>query len=136
VNVFGSVEGLESGIYILRIEEKGKRHFIKRVEIDGPEENFDINIPEMDEAKYSFIFTSGSCGEGTLSIEIFGESRLESIPIRQSEGIPVPLSINNFGEIEPISYEVYFTGKGQTLKRIISLELTRQDQMIDLCDFI
>ncbi len=136
VNVFGSIEGLGSGVYILRVEEKGKRHFIKRVKIDGLEKNLEVNIPIMNEAKYSFVFTSGSCGEGILSIEIFGESRLESVPIKQSEGIPVPLNINNFGEIEPISYEVYFTGKGQTLKRIISLELTREDQMIDLCDFI
>ena len=82
------------------------------------------------------LSTSGNCGLGTLSIQIFGENREESVPISDAEGIAVPLKINNSDDVDPINLEVYFTAEGQSLKRIINLDLSREDQMIDLCDFI
>jgi len=136
VNVLGVIEGIEPGVHILRIEQKGRKHFIKRLKVSKSNKNIQVEVPELPEEKFSYLFTSGDCAEGTLSIEVYGESRKESIPIQRDEGIALPLKIDSDGNISPLRMEVYFQAKGQDLERVIELELNREDQVIDLCESI
>jgi eukaryotic-like serine/threonine-protein kinase len=136
VNVLGVIEGVEEGIHILRIEQKSKKHFIKRLKVSNSNNNPQVEVPELEDAKFSYLFTSGDCAQGNLSIEVYGESREESIPIAEDRGIALPLKVNSEGSVLPVKKEVYFKFKGQDLERVIELDLNREDQLIDLCEFI
>lgn len=136
VNVFGVIEGLSNGVHILRIEQKGKRHFIKRFKVSKTKNNPQISIPELKDSKYSYLFTSGDCAEGVLNLEIFGESRKEKVPITSDTGIALPLKVDDDGNVIPLSMEVYFQANGQDLERVLELDLNREDQVIDFCEVI
>ena len=74
--------------------------------------------------------------KGTLSLEVYGESRKEIVPIESEEGIGLPLKVNSDGDVVPLIMQVYFKAKGQDLERVIEFELNREDQVIDLCESI
>ena len=61
VNVLGVIEGVEAGVHILRVEQKGRKHFIKRIKVSKLNKNIQVEIPEMAEEKFSYLFTSGDC---------------------------------------------------------------------------
>lgn len=136
VNVLGVIEGVESGIHVLRVEQKGKKHFIKRIKVSKGNSNPLIEVPVLSDEKFSYLFTSGECARGTLSLEVFGESRKEIIPIKRDDGLALPLKVDGNGNIIPIKMDVFFQARGQDLERVIELDLNREDQVIDLCEFI
>jgi serine/threonine protein kinase len=119
----------------LRVQMEGKKHFVKEFQVDN-EAALEIEIPEMPNIAYGYLFTSGACASGEIKFEVYGEKRTSPIPMVQSYGIAFPLNLDDNGILTPAHYEIFFKKQGEEIERKIDIELKREDQSIDLCDFL
>ena len=77
INILGEIEGVKKGKYTIRVEEKGKEHFIKTISVSGGQEVVHVEIPQMKEMKFAYVITSGKCNKGELIFNLLGENRNE-----------------------------------------------------------
>ncbi len=121
--------------FILRVQIEGKKYFIKTLRVDNSAA-FEVEIQDMPNAIYGYLNTSTGCSEGEIKFEIFDEPRSSVIPMKQSFGIALPMAIGETGKPIPQVYKIQFTKTGETESRIIEITISREDQTIDLCEFL
>lgn len=120
--------------YTLRVESSGKKYFI--TEIDLMEEREEIQlppipIPQMPISGFSYLFNSRPCIKGQLGITIFGEKRLETLPIIEP-GLALPIDESG----EETNFQVFTKAEGESLERTYEIKVVTPDTKIDLCDII
>ena len=81
---------------------------------------------------YGYLLTYRTCIEGTISFELFGEKRVEDLPIDPQLGIAFPLK----GENTPTIHTVQYQKKGEKIKKNLEFKINSEDDVIDLCDLI
>jgi len=121
--------------FILRVQIDGKKHFIKEIRVDNSAV-LEVEIPEMPAAVYGYMNTSSACTEGEITYEIFGEKRHSPIPLRQTFGVALPLHSDNKGQVSPQTFTIHFTKTGESQEKKIEITVKREDQTIDLCEFL
>ena len=131
VSVFGEISDIPLGSHLLRVEQAGKKHFIKRVSLRPDEEEPTFEIPDMEEAKFGYLVSSSDCVTGEISFEVFGEKRLEVVPIERADGIGFPM---NNGRAT--KFQVYLRVQGEDLDRTIDFRVERENDLVDLCELI
>lgn len=119
----------------LRVQIEGKKHFVKEFRVDN-DSALEIEIPEMPSIAYGYVFTSTACAAGEIRFEVYGEKRSSPIPMEQSYGIAFPLNLDDNGILSPAHYELFFKKQGEDIERKIEVVLKREDQSVDLCDFL
>ncbi len=113
----------------LRIQSYGKKHHVVNVtaEAGGAKS---ISIPEMSDETYAFLVTSRTCIIGKMQFEMYGESRKESLPISGRISFPAPSGREPSAET---SYEITYQRKGENLQRKVTVDFSKQEEVIDLC---
>lgn len=136
VDVFGGFDVPKEKDLILRVEIMGREHFIKKINIPSDKRRLKIEIPETPLAKFAYLKTTSSCAEGEINFELFGENRTEKIPIIVKPGIALPLKLNADGEAISSSFELFFKSSGRSVKRKISINYERENDMVDFCQVL
>ena len=85
----------------------------------------------MEEAKFGYLVSSSNCVTGQISFEVFGERRLEGVPIERADGIGFPMSKGR-----ATKFQVYLRVQGEDLDRTIDFRVERENDLIDLCELI
>jgi serine/threonine protein kinase len=121
---------LNSGQYIIRIQEKGKKHFVKTFKVPSDMKSMKFIVPVMPDQGYGYLTTSRNCVEGILHINILGEDRKIQLPIRERLEIPVDSTGRS-----PASYSVTFEVKGESVPpRRAEFKIEKEYDTIDFCD--
>ena len=136
MSVLGQLEDIPLGSHVLRVENKGYEHFVKKFKLSESNNDISIKIGLMPEARYGWMVTSGNCVKGKISFTVFKEDRFESIPIERSEGIGFPLRIDKSGESIPTNFQVYLHLDDEDIERTIKFSIDRENDFIDLCELI
>ncbi|MCP4912594.1 MAG: serine/threonine protein kinase [Oligoflexia bacterium] len=120
----------------IRVETPGKKHFVTSVSPES-EEAFSINIPEMPDQKHGYVFTSRGCRMiGTLHFELYGEKRVEQLPVKSRLGIVLPVQGDGrfpADESGNAEYTMYFQRSGEKIQRKLQFKFNSADQRLDLC---
>lgn len=111
---------------VLRIEEKGYKHFIKRFALTRPD-TLNITIPKMSPQTYGFLTCSCAWLKGKLMFNLFGEDRVETIA-KNMRPLAFPVS--------EAQQTVYLRKDGESYDRTLKLSFKQADKMIDLCEQI
>lgn len=138
VSLLGEVEmkiPFETKI-ILRIEMQDREHFIKEIVIDQEESKIKLTIPKMPLMKFGYLFTSRKCVEGKMFFNLYGEERIETLPLKSSRGIAFPLAYDENGQIIAKSHTIYFKRSIEDIQRRTIIEIKKPDDRIDFCDFV
>ncbi len=127
---------LPVGKYVtLRVQVEGKKHFVKDIRVESTKP-IEVEIPDMPAIAYGYVFTSTACATGEIRFEIYGEKRSSPIPMAQTYGIAFPLNLDDSGILAPASYDIFFKKNPEDVERKIEVTIKREDQSIDLCDFL
>lgn len=122
--------------FTVRIQIEGRKHFIKEMNL-GNNATFEVEIPETPAIAYGYVYTSPECAaRGELRFEIYGEKRVSPVPMRQEFGVAFPLNLDEYGSLAPANYELFFKKAGEDIERKIEINIKREDQSIDLCEFL
>jgi serine/threonine-protein kinase len=121
--------------FTLRVQIDGKKHFIKQLRVENSAV-LEVEIPEMPSAAYGYMNTSTACTDGEITYEVFGEKRHSPIPLKQTFGVALPLNIDSKGQAAPQTFTIFFTKQGELQEKKIEITVKREDQAIDLCEFL
>ena len=136
VDLLNSVMVPVGAPFTVRIQIEGRKHFIKEMNL-GNNSTFEIEIPETPAIAYGYVYTSAECSaKGELRFEIYGEKRVSPVPMKQEFGVAFPLNLDAYGSLAPASYELFFKKEGEDIERKVEITIKREDQSIDLCEFL
>lgn len=134
VDYFSSIKVPLARDFTLRVQIEGKKHFIKEMRVDNSSP-VEIEIPEMPRVAYGYVNTaSKTCTAGELRFELFGEKRVSPVPMIDSFGIAFPLGVDDKGQQVPMTYELFFKKKDESIERKIEITINVENQAIDLCE--
>lgn len=136
VDLFGGIEILKGEDLILRVETLGHEHFVKAINLPRNQPKLKIEIPNTPVAKYAYLKMTNNCAEGEINFQLFGENRVEKIPIINKPGIAFPLKLTEDGESAPNSFELFFKSTGRSVKRKVSINFEKENDMVDFCDVL
>jgi serine/threonine protein kinase len=122
--------------FTLRVQIEGRKHFIKEINLAN-NSTIEEEIPEMPGIAYGYVFTGNDCSAvGEVRFEIYGEKRVSPVPMKQEFGIAFPLGLDNKGMLAPATYELFFKKAGEEIERKIDVTIKREDQSVDLCEYL
>ena len=88
-NILSKINIPLKGQVIIRIQREQKQHFI--VDLTGKvSEVSKIKVENTPNQSYGFLVTKRNCGIGKVYFNLFGEERVESLPIKKKPGIWIP----------------------------------------------
>jgi serine/threonine protein kinase len=123
--------------FFLRVERPGFEPFVKEYTVRRGEMET-IEIPNMKPMAFGYLYLSRGCQMyGTLSFDLYGESRVERVPIISPFGIPFPVKGDGrvpADENGRASYTIYFKKANENIQRKISFSFEKDEDRIDLCD--
>ncbi len=120
---------------VLRIQKPGRVHFIKSIRIPQGD-TVSVRVPEMPPASYGYLVTSRNCIQGKLYFSLFGEDRVENLPIPRGAGIAFPTDIDSTGHVQAKTYEVFYQKDGEGIQRRAKFTVTNEDDSVDFCESI
>ncbi|MEE3079196.1 MAG: serine/threonine-protein kinase [Bdellovibrionota bacterium] len=91
----------------------------------------EIKVRETPFSSYGYLITSRSCYNGTLHYDLFGEERVEEIPIRKRPGIEFPVGTNS----ESSEHEIFIQRENSDIKRSIKIKVSG-NSVVDLCTLL
>jgi serine/threonine-protein kinase len=121
--------------FYLRVQMPGQKHFVRKMKLNEGEEKR-IQLESEGEASYGFLEMSRACIQGQLYFELFGEKRVEVLPIEGDKGIiPFPVDVDDNGDSLDKTYKAYYRIKGDSgnIEREIEFDIS-EGKMTDLCD--
>ena len=122
--------------FTLRVQIEGRQHFIKEMNLSN-QSDVEVEVPEMPATAYGYVFTSADCqAVGEIRFEVYGEKRVSPVPMRQEFGVAFPLNVDERGNLVPASYEIFFKKTGEDIERKIDVTIKREDQSIDICEYL
>lgn len=133
-DIMGRINAPVGRATVLRVEITGRQHFIEELNIMNNSEVM-IDIPNMPYALFSYLNTKTCKTAGTIRYKVFGESRESKIPMNSSVGVAFPLEYDR-DKVLPTQHDVYFSRAGQKFEKKITITFQREDQSVDLCEFI
>lgn len=120
---------------VLRIQKPGRVHFIKNIRIPQGD-TVSVRVPEMPPASYGYLVTSRNCIKGKLYFSLYGEDRVENLPIPRGGGIAFPAEVDSNGHVQPKTYEVFYQKDGEGIQRRAKFTVTNEDDSVDFCEAI
>ncbi|MBI2521939.1 MAG: serine/threonine protein kinase [Bdellovibrio sp.] len=135
VSILGEIKISTPGEYILRVQTKGQEHFVRKVKIDENNPAIKIKKPNMPYAVFGYLMNSRTCVSGKLFVTLFGEERVERLPISKG-GIQFPIKIGPAGEPVETDYNVFYQKDGEDIQRKLNFSIKFENDSIDLCNAI
>ncbi len=122
--VLGEVKIPANKDVVLRIQQKDHKHFIKKVKLNA-HETMDVIIPELEPMKFGYLINSDKqCVTGKIEFDLFGEHRVEDLPIQERGGIPLPLGY----------IRLTFLRSGDTVGVTKEVNIQKVDEVVDICE--
>jgi eukaryotic-like serine/threonine-protein kinase len=134
VGVLGDLSVRANIDLVIRIQQSGRKHYIKKLKLKKDEKS-KIKVPDMPSASYGYLITSRPCVSGNLFFTLYGEERVETLPIPRSKAIPFPAKLDEKGYIITQTYEVSYKSS-DGIKRKVKFKVENEDDSIDLCENI
>lgn len=120
-SVIGELE-LPFGKVILRVQMHGHEHYVTPVTISKENPYFKIVVPETPNTEFGYLITSKSCVIGKLVFNLFGEERVEKLPLDSAIAFPVRQE-----------HLVHYQLQGEDIQRKVNFSIDREDDTFDLC---
>ncbi len=121
----------------LRVERAGYKPYVKKMSLADHKSITTIDIPSMENEAFGYAYLSRGCQMyGSLSFNLYGEPRVEKLPMTSQIGIAFPLSGDGrtpADESGKVRYTLYFKKNGSSLERKIDIKFEHEEQRIDLC---
>jgi serine/threonine-protein kinase len=136
LDVFGETRIPVGKEIVLRVEVKGRENFVKKIMLPSAEKKVRLKIPVLPYAKYSYLRTGNDCAKGTIEYKLFGENRVENIPIKKRKGLPFPMKLSPEGTAIGTSHAVLFKSSGRSVKRSLTLNFAAEDDVLDFCQVL
>ena len=134
VSLLGEVVVNEFGDLTIRVEQVGFKHFVTTVHLSENQPSARIKIPEQPPESFGQLISSRACAEGKIKFELYGENRVESVPIERPILFPTG-SDGNTG-VAPATYEISFHRDGEEFERKLTFTVNYQDDSIDFCSLL
>ncbi|MGB0453815.1 MAG: serine/threonine protein kinase [Bacteriovoracaceae bacterium] len=123
------------GKVLLRIQRDGRQHFIQ--DLTGKVMGLDsLKVEETSKEKYGFLTTSRKCASGTVSFTLFGEKRVEKLPISKNPGIWLPVSRVQEGRKTASAFSLKLRLNDEKIIRKVDIVVSNEFDIIDLCDYL
>ncbi len=135
VSVLGEIKYPLSPKIVLRVEQQDRKNFVATFSLTPDDSEKQLTIPEMDFVAYGYLITSSNCIYGQLELTLFGEERIEELPLGGRK-IPIPMNLDQNRRAIPTEYEVVFVRAGESIKRKQLIKINRQDDLVDFCEFL
>lgn len=134
ISLLGEIK-VPLGQMTVRVEQVGARHFVTVVRLTDSAPNIEIKIPtDLPPESYGQLITSRSCADGKIMFELYGEKRVEDVPI--SEPILFPTGSDGNNGVAPATYEISFQKNGEDFQRKFTFTVNYQDDSIDFCNIL
>ncbi len=134
LDVLNTIKVVADEPLTIRVERPEKAHFIIDSYIAGEGTNI-IEVKETPFASFGYLITSRPCFEGKMFFELYGEQRVEDIPIVDKRGVAFPAETKDTGEVIGAEHEVYIQRSGLDIKRKIAFKVNDKS-IVDLCKLI
>ncbi len=135
VDILNRVKVNSNEVMTMRVEKSGREHFVVQDVSVQAGESRSVQVESMPKAYYGYLQTSSACLVGSISFELFGEQREESIPIKFVPGIPFATGINAQGDSVPKEYHVTVRDRRKTAAHKVSFEISNS-KVVDLCKLL
>lgn len=135
VDILNKTELQSNANLVIRVERPGREHFVINNFSISPGQQKTIEVEATGIASYGYLMTSRSCYYGSMSFELFGEDRVEKIPIRRKPGILFPVEITDNGEFKEKEHEIFIQRSGQNIKKKIRFSIS-ESKVVDLCKLL
>ena len=135
VGILGDIRYEAETDLVLRVQKPGRVHFIKNFRIPQGD-TISVRVPEMAPASYGYLVTSRDCINGKLYFSLYGEDRVENLPIPRGGGIAFPAEVDSRGNIQAKTYEVFYQKDGEGIQRRAKFTVSNEDDSVDFCDAI
>ncbi len=121
----------------LRVERVGYRPYTERLKV--PKGKFyTVKIPPMPAESFGYIYLSRGCKMyGTLSFELYGEKRVETIPFSSPVGIAFPIQGDGrhpAAENGNAQFTVFYRKPKEKVERKMTFSFDKDGQRINICD--
>lgn len=133
INFMGQIEVPTGKELTLRIQSRGKEHYVVPLMVNADEPEKNIEIPETNTAVFGYITTSRPCLDGQLEFTLYGEKRIEKLPL-SSGGIAFPLEFSADGKFIPATHEVIHRRNSDGIAKSLSFTIKHEDDTVDLCE--
>ena len=136
-NYLKEIEIDEANSIVLRVEQRGAKHYIKNLDFSTVD-YYKIEVPPAESISYGHIYTSRGCQmKGVLTFELWGEKRIEAIPMKNKLGISLPIKGDGrfpASDDGGADYTLYYRKKGESIERKLNFNFDDYGTRIDLCD--
>lgn len=129
-DIIGMVKAPAEKEVTIRVQQPGRRHFIKNIVLNEDDDTV-IKVPKMPPVSYGYLETKRTCVRGKIYFEVFGEKRVEKLPISSRSRIAFPVNRSDNGS----GHEVYYQKMGEDIQRKLILNF-KDGRTTDLCDYI
>lgn len=134
VDFLNSFKVSSGKVHWIRVETSGRQHFIQKISPAHGEDEV-LEVAETTYQSYGYLKMSRNCARGSISFSMFGEPRVEELPLRGTRGIPFPISSASSKKGEPTKQSVFYKVGTQNIERKINFEIT-EDSSVDFCELI
>lgn len=132
VNFIGQIEVPVDQELTLRVQSRNKEHYVTKMLVSSGEPERNIEVTETRPAAFGYLVNSRECLGGQLEFELYGESRIESLPLTTG-GIAFPLGFSADGKYIPINHTITHR-RADGIAKTIRFELKHEDDTFDLCE--
>ena len=128
--------------FVFRVQIDGKKHFIKTMKLDQSIiEEIIIDPAKLENAIYVYAEMTSKCIEGQIEYEIFGEKRVDSLPLDSNKypyGIAFPVGFDSRMKPKiPTNYSLkYIDPNGVEKKVNLTIDKDKLNRSIDFCELL
>lgn len=128
--------------FVFRVQIDGKKHFIKTMKLDQSIiEEIIIDPSKLDNAMYVYAEMTSKCVEGQIEYEIFGEKRIDSLPLDSGKypyGIAFPVGFDARMKPKiPTHYSLKYKDPSGAEKKVnFTIDKEKLNRNIDFCEIL
>ena len=133
----GQIEVTPNATIIVRIETPGHKHYVKTLQTRGGED-ITLEIPKQPPENFGFLQSDAGCRMGgRVFFELYGEKRVEQLPIRNLNGIAFPVKGDGRTPASAdgkAQYTLFYQKRGETIRRKMTLSFDKPGERLNICD--
>lgn len=122
--------------FFLRVEAPGRKPHVARLNI-GSNDSKIHEIPDMPLENFGRLITSRSCLFGKVSFSLYGEERIEEVPLK-GMGVLFPLSGDGRvpADESGVSFEIFVKRIDSNIEKKVRIKFDKENSKIDLCNLL
>lgn len=122
---------------VIRVEKENYASHVERVNLSHDNPTYEMVIPTRPALSFGYLTTPNNCAKGKIFFELFGEGRVEELPIKlYQQRISFPLDRNTEGYTIPTKYSLQVRLDGDASRRDVELNFERDFHQLNLCELL